>query len=111
MFTRICTVLLILPLVAIGAGMPAQDQSTAATRAAGPWTLRGGALRSPRPTSVTSPSNAMPRRAEEFSLSAVKLLDSPFRRAMETDKAYLLRLDPDRLLAGFRREAGLPTAS
>jgi DUF1680 family protein len=27
---------------------------------------------------------------------------------METDKAYLLRLEPDRLLAGFRREAGLP---
>ncbi|MEW6253227.1 MAG: glycoside hydrolase family 127 protein, partial [Planctomycetota bacterium] len=38
----------------------------------------------------------------------MKLLDSPFRRAMETDKAYLLRLEPDRLLAGFRREAGLP---
>jgi hypothetical protein len=27
---------------------------------------------------------------------------------MEVDKAYLLRLEPDRLLAGFRREAGLP---
>ncbi|MBN1359982.1 MAG: glycoside hydrolase family 127 protein [Sedimentisphaerales bacterium] len=27
---------------------------------------------------------------------------------METDRAYLLRLDPDRLLAGFPREAGLP---
>ncbi len=26
---------------------------------------------------------------------------------METDKAYLLRLEPDRLLAGFRRESGL----
>ena len=38
----------------------------------------------------------------------MKLLDGPFRRAMETDKAYLLRLEPDRLLAGFRREAGLP---
>jgi uncharacterized protein len=47
-------------------------------------------------------------RAKEFPLSAVKLLDSPFKHAMETDRAYLLRLDPDRLLAGFRREAGLP---
>jgi uncharacterized protein len=47
-------------------------------------------------------------RAKEFPLSAVKLLDSPFKHAMETDRAYLLRLDPDRLLAGFRREAGMP---
>ncbi len=46
-------------------------------------------------------------RAQEFPLSAVRLLDGPFRHAMETDKAYLLRLDADRLLAGFRREAGL----
>ncbi len=46
--------------------------------------------------------------AEDFPLSSVRLLDSPFRRAMETDRAYLLRLEPDRLLAGFRREAGLP---
>ncbi|MBN2505566.1 MAG: glycoside hydrolase family 127 protein [Verrucomicrobia bacterium] len=38
----------------------------------------------------------------------MRLLDGPFRQSMETDKAYLLRLDPDRLLAGFRREAGLP---
>jgi uncharacterized protein len=58
--------------------------------------------------SRAEPTNAVPLRAHEFPLSAVKLLDSPFRRAMETDKAYLLRLEPDRLLAGFRREAGLP---
>jgi DUF1680 family protein len=51
---------------------------------------------------------AVPLQAEEFPLSSVKLLESPFRRAMEVDRAYLLRLDPDRLLAGFRREAGLP---
>ena len=61
-----------------------------------------------RPVSGAELPKAVALRAEEFSLSAVKLLDSPFRRAMETDKAYLLRLEPDRLLAGFRREAGLP---
>ncbi|MDT0269692.1 glycoside hydrolase family 127 protein [Streptomyces sp. DSM 44915] len=43
-----------------------------------------------------------------FPLSAVRLLDSPFRRAQQADLAYLLALDPDRLLAPFRREAGLP---
>ena len=47
-------------------------------------------------------------QAREFPLSAVKLLDGPFKQAMEVDKAYLLRLDPDRLLAGYRIEAGLP---
>ncbi len=35
-------------------------------------------------------------------------LDSPFKRAMELNAAYLLSLEPDRLLSGFRREAGLP---
>jgi uncharacterized protein len=58
-------------------------------------------------SSAAEVPNAVPLRAEEFPLSAVKLLDSPFRRAMETDKAYLLRLNADRLMAGFRREAGL----
>jgi DUF1680 family protein len=58
--------------------------------------------------SNAEPGTASVLRAQEFPLSAVELLDSPFRRAMETDKAYLLRLEPDRLLAGFRRESGLP---
>ena len=47
-------------------------------------------------------------QAKDFPLSAVKLLDGPFKQAMEVDKAFLLRLDPDRLLAGYRIEAGLP---
>ena len=60
------------------------------------------------PVAATEPRPAVALQAQEFPLSAVKLLDGPFRRAMELDKAYLLRLEPDRLLAGFRREAGLP---
>ena len=31
---------------------------------------------------------------QDFPLSAVQLLDSPFRAAQQTDKAYLLALDP-----------------
>ena len=54
---------------------------------------------------------AVPARAELFPLSAVQLLDGPFRQAMETDRAYLLRLDPDRLLHNFRVTAGLPSAA
>jgi len=45
--------------------------------------------------------------AQEFSLEDVRLLDGPFKAAMMRDSAYLLRLDPDRLLSGFRTEAGL----
>ncbi len=47
------------------------------------------------------------REAEEFRLEDVRLLDGPFKHAMLKDADYLLRLDPDRLLSGFRKEAGL----
>lgn len=40
-------------------------------------------------------------------LSEVRLLDSPFKQAQEQDRQYMLKLEPDRLLAPFRREAGL----
>lgn len=46
-------------------------------------------------------------RASPFDLSRVHLLDGEFKRATELNKDYLLRLEPDRLLAWFRREAGL----
>lgn len=57
--------------------------------------------------SAPAVKSAVPLKAQEFPLSAIQLLDSPFLRAMEVDKAYLLRLDPDRLLAGFRQQANL----
>ncbi|CCH02422.1 hypothetical protein FAES_4423 [Fibrella aestuarina BUZ 2] len=50
---------------------------------------------------------AVPIRAYAFPLSAVKLLDSPFKTAMEADTRFLLNLQPDRLLAQFRAHAGL----
>lgn len=42
-----------------------------------------------------------------FHLSAVRLLDGPFKRAQETDKKYMLALNVDRLLAPYLVEAGL----
>ncbi|OUE24319.1 beta-L-arabinofuranosidase domain-containing protein [Clavibacter michiganensis] len=42
-----------------------------------------------------------------FPLSAVRLGDGPLRHAQLTDVEYVLRQDPDRLLAPFLREAGL----
>jgi DUF1680 family protein len=49
----------------------------------------------------------VPHKAQTFPAGAVTLLDGPFKVAQEIDHAYLLRLDPDRLLAWFRKEAGL----
>lgn len=42
-----------------------------------------------------------------FSLGEVRLLDSPFRQAMEKNADYLLSIEPDRLLHNTRRYAGL----
>ncbi|MGE4585917.1 MAG: beta-L-arabinofuranosidase domain-containing protein [Mangrovibacterium sp.] len=43
-----------------------------------------------------------------FDLDDVRLLDGPFKKAMELDIKTLLNYEPDRLLAKFREEAGLP---
>ncbi len=42
-----------------------------------------------------------------FDLYQVRLQPSPFVSRMNADKAYLLRLDADRMLSWFRKEAGL----
>ncbi|MGH8526109.1 MAG: beta-L-arabinofuranosidase domain-containing protein, partial [Gammaproteobacteria bacterium] len=47
------------------------------------------------------------REARTFDLADVRLLDGPFKKAMQLDAAYLLRLEPDRFLSWFRKEAGL----
>ncbi|HEX6846639.1 MAG TPA: beta-L-arabinofuranosidase domain-containing protein [Chitinophagaceae bacterium] len=48
-------------------------------------------------------------KAYAFNLKEVKLLNSPFKHAMDLDSAYLLSLKPDRLLHRFHLFAGLPT--
>lgn len=45
--------------------------------------------------------------ARQFPPQDVHLLKSPFRHAMKMDEQFILCLDPDRLLSGFRSEAGL----
>jgi DUF1680 family protein len=52
-----------------------------------------------------------PLPAELFPRADVRLLDGPFLDAQRRDTAYLLRLDPDRLLHTFRVNAGLPTTA
>lgn len=52
---------------------------------------------------------AVERKAEPFDLADVRLLDSAFKQAQETDLAYLLNLDPNRLLSFQLKYAGLFT--
>ena len=47
-------------------------------------------------------------KAFSFNLTDVKLLNSPFRHAMDMDSGYLLKIKPDRLLYRFYKHAGLP---
>jgi uncharacterized protein len=49
--------------------------------------------------------------AETFPLRDVRILEGPFHDAQQRDRAYLLGLDPDRLLHTFRLNAGLPTTA
>jgi len=49
----------------------------------------------------------VPIRVYAFALEDVRLLDGPFKEAMQRDADYLLRLEPDRLLHRFRLYAGL----
>ena len=47
------------------------------------------------------------QKVSSFPLQDVKLLDSPFLQAQQTDLKYILAMEPDRLLAPYLREAGL----
>ena len=49
--------------------------------------------------------------AVSFPLQEVRLLDGPFKQAMQLDQQYLLSLEPDRLLHNFRVTAGLPSTA
>jgi DUF1680 family protein len=46
-------------------------------------------------------------KAYSFHPADVELLDSEFKEAMKVDVAYLLKIEPDRLLSQFRSHAGL----
>ena len=54
-----------------------------------------------------APAGKAQLAAESFPLADVQLLDGPFKQAMELNAAYLLSLDPDRLLHNTREYAGL----
>ena len=48
------------------------------------------------------------RKIREFDLSQVQLLDPQFQAGQEAVLSFIRKIDPDRVLCGFRRNAGLP---
>ena len=48
------------------------------------------------------------RKIREFDLSQVQLLDPQFKAGQEAVLSFIRKIDPDRVLSGFRRNAGLP---
>jgi len=69
----------------------------------------------PEPSVAPEPSGYAPDgtsgRAAALPLSAVRLLDSPFRQNQARNTTYLLFLDPERMLRSFRLNYGLPPAA
>lgn len=95
----------VLKLVGVNEGQSAADTLSVRVE---PGLFAGVAANAEVPPLATlAVKNAVPARAEPFDLADVRLLDSPFQRAMETDRAYLLELEPMRFLAFFQKHAGL----
>ncbi|MDW8167184.1 MAG: glycoside hydrolase family 127 protein [Acidobacteriota bacterium] len=59
---------------------------------------------------ITVP-NKVPLKVMPFEATEVRLLEGPFREAMERTQRYILSLDVDRLLHNFRVNAGLPSSA
>src|SRR5262244_4084550 len=51
--------------------------------------------------------NAIPDAARPLPLSAVRLTGGPLKQAQDLDADYLLKLEPDRMMAYYRKRAGL----
>src|SRR5262249_46335111 len=50
---------------------------------------------------------AVPDVARPLPLSAVRLTGGPLKHAQDLDAEYLLKLEPDRMMAYYRKRAGL----
>ncbi|WP_245613350.1 glycoside hydrolase family 127 protein [Sphingomonas parapaucimobilis] len=67
----------------------------------------GVALMGMATRAVGAAPSILPAKAEPLPLSAVRLRPSVYATAVETNRRYLYRLSPDRLLHNFRKYAGL----
>jgi DUF1680 family protein len=74
------------------------------------WSVSGLYSQSYVPEYGSRTMKVTPRVSVEaypFDLKDVRLLDGPFKEAMEADARYLLQVEPDRLLSDFRVHSGL----
>ncbi|MEZ5290902.1 MAG: glycoside hydrolase family 127 protein [Vicinamibacterales bacterium] len=69
--------------------------------------VAGGATWLAAPRAALAGWRAAPAVATAIPLTAVRLTGGPLKAAQDRDAAYLLSLDPDRLLAFYRVRAGL----
>lgn len=58
-------------------------------------------------SSLASTGLSEKEKTINFSISDIRLLNSPFKTAMEKDMDWLISIDPDRLMNGFFENAGL----
>lgn len=59
------------------------------------------------PASADRIVDAVPEIAQPLPLSAVRLTGGPLKHAQDLDAVYLLKLEPDRMMAYYRKRAGL----
>jgi DUF1680 family protein len=85
--SRAAVVLVVVAIAPVGATMQQKARTSAST------------LHALKPK-VAEPATPLP-------LSAVRLTGGPLKRAQELDADYLLKLEPDRMLAYYRLRAGL----
>jgi len=78
---------------------------------ASPSVVPGGEVMTEPQKRIQAAKGDIGVKATPFALNSVRLLDGPFRDAMQRDRDYLLSLEPDRLLHTFRLTAGLPTTA
>src|SRR5262245_40075824 len=55
----------------------------------------------------TAISPAIPDAARPLPLAAIRLTGGPLKQAQDLDADYLLKLEPDRMMAYYRKRAGL----
>jgi DUF1680 family protein len=68
-------------------------------------------LAQPDTTTGACKVTAVDLKVKPFELERIRLLPGPVRSAVETNRAYMLGLEPDRLLHMFRVTAGLPSSA
>ena len=71
------------------------------------WLMAGTVVAAVAPPPAPKVAVVAAPKAEPFGLHAVRFLDGPFKDGQDIAVAYLLSLEPERLLANFRKEAGL----